>query len=859
AGDKALVFCGGFFAGSGAPLPPLAGYATSGTPAAAAAADARGGALMCLYRLLDSEAAPERRKAAAAVSRLIRAAAAVQAASDAERDADRQAAEAVLAPLLVFVTADGDGADANSSGGGIIGGGGTFSGESRLSAAVRRVALAAAVAAADPNVGAWALAQPGCVATAVALAGTGDMVAHEAAAEALCAAAGIEGGRPLLAPAVESGALFALMESRSGAARAAAASAYAKLGMLSRALTAGSDDVTKLLNVALDLLSDTGGAGTGGGSGGTGGAGGFDPDTLAERERAVEVLSFLVSKTRVKEELCYGSARCVPALPRLCRAALDAAEGSKPPAAAVKPAISTAAKPGTGAAGDTKKKSGGSGGSTAVAYGLAFVLSAVSVSAEEDKKESFRDKDMSYEQYQQLQKLAEAHGKGAKEDDSDKPDTHEAALRRCRALVDAGAVPALRAIATGGGSGVSGGSGGAGGHGSEAARLAVATCFRRLATDVSVRGALVQQGALTFLVNLAADPTASDRCRGEARHAVAKTLVSVNPALLSDAQRLGAIVPLMALCRRPDSEGTDLERFEALLALTNLASSGDAARDRIAADSGLRALAYLQFSEHEMVRRAATECLGNLLPNEAFLSHLAGHETMRLWVAFAGLATPATATATAAASAAANGDGDGDGDGSGDARGGGVPSAEDMATAVAAAGCLAMAVQAEEVSCSGVESWKRLLGRFGIFTLTEAILHTEGGAASKPERISFQRHVCAGGHGLPRLQRRRTLSRAPPERRPQLLPSRRGRRSEPRRTKTGDGGAGQGGGAGGTAGGGEAVPGQVSGQRGDQAGVGGCRGRVEGKGRPLWLLLTALLVLAQWSGDSSQAKEEVFR
>lgn len=55
------------------------------------------------------------------------------------------------------------------------------------------------------------------------LAASGDEVAQEAAAECFCSAASFDGGRALLGPVVESGVIFALMESKSQAARSAAA------------------------------------------------------------------------------------------------------------------------------------------------------------------------------------------------------------------------------------------------------------------------------------------------------------------------------------------------------------------------------------------------------------------------------------------------------------------------------------------------------------------------------------------------------------------------------------------------------------------------------------------------------------
>lgn len=58
---------------------------------------------------------------------------------------------------------------------------------------------------------------------AMTLAASGDEVAQEAAAECFCSAASSDGGRALLGPVVESGVIFALMESKSQAARSAAA------------------------------------------------------------------------------------------------------------------------------------------------------------------------------------------------------------------------------------------------------------------------------------------------------------------------------------------------------------------------------------------------------------------------------------------------------------------------------------------------------------------------------------------------------------------------------------------------------------------------------------------------------------
>jgi hypothetical protein len=108
--------------------------------------------------------------------------------------------------------------------------------------------------------------------------------------------------------------------------------------------------------------------------------------------------------------------------------------------------------------------------------------------------------------------------------------------------------------------------------------------------------------------------------RLEAAHAVAKTLVTTNPNLLSEHQRLGCIKPLLLLCK--ETATTNLQQFEALLALTNVLSCGNAEHDKFAAEKGVGAVHYMVFSEHWMVRRAAVEALCNMASNEHLLQVL---------------------------------------------------------------------------------------------------------------------------------------------------------------------------------------------------------------------------------------------
>jgi len=96
---------------------------------------------------------------------------------------------------------------------------------------------------------------------------------------------------------------------------------------------------------------------------------------------------------------------------------------------------------------------------------------------------------------------------------------------------------------------------------------------------------------------------------------------------------MGSIKPLIHLVK--DNESTDLQRFESLLALTNLASVDDETKSKIVSEKGIHVFHLAMFSDHNMVRRAATEAMSNLLPHDDMLTHLKDPSHLKLWIAFA--------------------------------------------------------------------------------------------------------------------------------------------------------------------------------------------------------------------------------
>jgi hypothetical protein len=159
----------------------------------------------------------------------------------------------------------------------------------------------------------------------------------------------------------------------------------------------------------------------------------------------------------------------------------------------------------------------------------------------------------------------------------------------------------------------------------------IALALRQIACEPSVRGSLIQQGGYRTCVDLGASSSA--KCVRDATWCLGKTLVTTNPGVLTAPQRSGCVSVLLRLLK--DHKCPDLAHFEALLGLTNVASFSDETKARIAAEKGIRTLEYMQFSDHLLVRRAATECLTNMMPHPDMVAHLRGGEKLKLWCAFA--------------------------------------------------------------------------------------------------------------------------------------------------------------------------------------------------------------------------------
>ncbi|XP_005094603.1 protein unc-45 homolog B isoform X2 [Aplysia californica] len=157
--------------------------------------------------------------------------------------------------------------------------------------------------------------------------------------------------------------------------------------------------------------------------------------------------------------------------------------------------------------------------------------------------------------------------------------------------------------------------------------------YMSLATEESLRGLIVQQGGVKSLLNLMSDNT--DNGSVLAAHALAKIAVTSDPHFAFQGQRMYEVVrPLLSLL---NADRSGLQNFEALLALTNLSSVSDSLRNRILTEKGLPMLEHHMYEEHEMLRRAATECMCNMVMCEKVQDLYEGsNDRIKLMVLYAG-------------------------------------------------------------------------------------------------------------------------------------------------------------------------------------------------------------------------------
>ncbi|XP_014674279.1 PREDICTED: protein unc-45 homolog B-like [Priapulus caudatus] len=162
----------------------------------------------------------------------------------------------------------------------------------------------------------------------------------------------------------------------------------------------------------------------------------------------------------------------------------------------------------------------------------------------------------------------------------------------------------------------------------------IARVFFTIAENKEHRGYLVQQGGAKALLPLTKDNTSEGK--KFAAHGLARIGITTNPENAFPGQRACEVVrPLIGLLH-PDHTG--LANFEALMALTNLAALSASVRQKILKEEGFSKIEHWCFEEHELIRRAATQCMLNLMQckevEEIFLKP--GSDRFKLMLLYAG-------------------------------------------------------------------------------------------------------------------------------------------------------------------------------------------------------------------------------
>lgn len=168
---------------------------------------------------------------------------------------------------------------------------------------------------------------------------------------------------------------------------------------------------------------------------------------------------------------------------------------------------------------------------------------------------------------------------------------------------------------------------------SKAIREQVARVFLALTVEVSNRGPVIQQGGVKNLILLASEN--SEKGQHIASQALAKIGITNNPQLAFPGQRAIEVVrPLVRLLKSENG----LQQFEGLMALTNLASLSDEIRQHIYREGAIPIMEGLMFEEQELIRRASTEALCNMIQLEEVHKRFYGDdlERVKLWTLFSG-------------------------------------------------------------------------------------------------------------------------------------------------------------------------------------------------------------------------------
>jgi hypothetical protein len=226
-------------------------------------------------------------------------------------------------------------------------------------------------------------------------------------------------------------------------------------------------------------------------------------------------------------------------------------------------------------------------------------------------------------QSQEQQKMADlkAYANSSKPAERDPLDDDSNVTSRCKKLLDANVVPALVACCKT--------------NPSPAIVALIVRILLSLSKEQKHRAQMAQQGAVKVLLQIRDRISKTDKSTPDASsiehsaaHALARLLISINPAhtfstSLPATSAVSALIQLLELDQASEERNL-LPTFEALLALTNLASMEDDAPRNLLLRAAWPTLENsLLLSSNSLVQRASVELVCNLMASPAGVAKFA--------------------------------------------------------------------------------------------------------------------------------------------------------------------------------------------------------------------------------------------
>lgn len=178
-------------------------------------------------------------------------------------------------------------------------------------------------------------------------------------------------------------------------------------------------------------------------------------------------------------------------------------------------------------------------------------------------------------------------------------------------------------------------------------REMICRVFNAICEHVNLRGYVVQEGGVRVLIRLALE---NNMLTGKrlAAQAIARIAITNDPSLVFPGQRaLEVVGPIMELLH---PECSALQNFESLMALTNLAQMSVQLRNRIIKDGGYSSIEQFIYEDHQMLKRSSTQCIANLILADSIVKLFEGdNDRVKYFVILCGDDDLDTASAAAGA------------------------------------------------------------------------------------------------------------------------------------------------------------------------------------------------------------------